>query len=248
MNHGEKPPRTVVGVHIGGGGRRQTRAGLVWGGLITLVGLALLLDHLGVMEVERLYRFWPLLLVFSGVGYLFTHSGKVWGVFLILAGTILQLNKLGVTHVRFTDLWPLLIIALGVALMWGAIKSPIKMIAKGDSSDTVTAVAIFGGTERRITTRQFKGGTVNCAFGGVELDFRDADIDNDKATLEVNCVFGGVEIRVPENWHVHSVNIPVLGGYDDKTRVTVAGNPENLQKKTLVVSGLVVFGGVEIRN
>ena len=126
MNLGEKRPGTFVGMRIGGGRGRETRSGLVWGGLITLVGLALLLDHLGIVEVERLYRFWPLLLVFFGAGYLFTHSGKIWGVLLIIAGAILQLNRLGITHLGLGDLWPLLIIALGVALMWGAIKSPVK--------------------------------------------------------------------------------------------------------------------------
>ena len=70
--------------------------------------------------------------------------------------------------------------------------------------------------------------------------------DQGEAILEVNCVFGGVEIRVPETWHVHSRNLPVFGGYEDKTRHP--NNPAVGSPKTLIVTGMVVFGGIEIKN
>jgi predicted membrane protein len=244
MNPEEKRPQVIVGVHMGR--NRDARGSLIGGAIITLIGLALLLNHLNVLPIERLYRFWPLIIVFWGVGTLFMRTSRTWGAFLILLGTVLELHVLGIMHVG--DLWPVLIIALGLFLMWGAMRPPLASSGKSDSADTMNAVAIFGGTERRITTRNFKGGRVNSVFGGVELDFRDADIEGNEAILEVNCVFGGVEIRVPDHWHVHSANIPVLGGYEDKTRVRPAADSEPANKKTLVIRGLVVFGGVEISN
>jgi hypothetical protein len=96
-----------------------------------------------------------------------------------------------------------------------------------------------------VTAKNFQGGKATAVFGGVELDFRDADIETE-AMLEVNCIFGGIEIRVPETWHVHSRSLPVFGGYEDKTRQV--GDPAAGNAKTLIVTGMVVFGGVEIRN
>ena len=132
--------------------------------------------------------------------------------------------------------------------MRGAIKTPAMVRGWSDDSDAVNAIAIFGGAERRVTSRNFKGGRAFSLFGGVELDFRDADIEGDEAMLEVNCVFGGVEIRVPEKWQVDSTSIPILGGFADKTRAAVVEDPANPRRKRLLISGTVIFGGVEIRN
>jgi predicted membrane protein len=233
--------------------------GFVWGLLIALVGTALLLHQLGIIPIDLVARFWPLLLVVFGVMNLMTHSGRFFGFLLILAGIFLQLNKLGITHLSFADLWPIALIAVGLLLMWGSLETRGFLRAKAkafkDFRDQVTgatgpltmmnAVAVFGGCERRVAGQNFQGGRATAVFGGIELDFRDADMQ-DEAVLEINCIFGGVEIRVPEAWHVHSRNLPVFGGYEDKTRHP--NNPAVGSPKTLIVTGMVIFGGIEIKN
>ena len=233
--------------------------GFVWGLLIALVGTALLLHQLGIIPIDLVARFWPLLLVVFGVMNLMTHSGRFFGFLLILAGVFLQLNKLGITHLSFADLWPIALIAVGLLLMWGSLETRGFLRAKAkafkDFRDQVTgatgpltmmnAVAVFGGCERRVAGQNFQGGRATAVFGGIELDFRDADMQ-DEAVLEINCIFGGVEIRVPEAWHVHSRNLPVFGGYEDKTRHP--NNPTVGSPKTLIVTGMVIFGGIEIKN
>jgi hypothetical protein len=231
--------------------------GFIWGFLIVLVGLALLLHTMGVIPFDPVARFWPLLLVTFGVMNLLTRSGRFFGFLLILAGALLQLNILGITHLRFADLWPFALIAVGLLLMWGSFETRGFLRAKAKAFDDfrekvagagvpptmLNAVAVFGGCERRVATPNFQGGRATAVFGGIELDFRDADMEAE-AILEINCIFGGVEIRVPESWHVHSRSLPVFGGYEDKTR-----QPTNPGKtKTLIVTGMIVFGGVEIRN
>jgi predicted membrane protein len=249
---GDRKPQLLAGIMIRGKGRAEaSRVGVVWGALIVVAGVALLLDHMGFIVLGSLFRFWPMILVFFGVGHLFTRSTRAWGVILIVVGTIFQLNNLGVTRLRFADMWPLAIIAVGLVLMWSALKPPI--VVKGnavstDSPDIFNAIAIFGGIERRIKSQAFRGGRATCIFGGAELDLRDANIDGEEATIEVNCIFGGAEIRVPEAWNVHSTSIPVLGGYSDKTHISSAPDPSGAKRKTLVVTGTVVFGGVEISN
>ena len=234
---------------IGGKGQPEaSRVGLVWGALIVVAGIALLLDHLGFVAIGSLFRFWPMILIFFGVGHLFSPSNRAWGGILIVVGTVFQLNSLGITHVHFADLWPLAIIAVGLVLMWSALRPPAVSKASTDSTDMFNAVAIFSGCERRVKSQNFKGGRATSIFGGVELDLRDAKIVGDEATIEVNCIFGGAEIRVPDNWNVHSKSIPVLGGFSDKTHISSAEDPAGGKRKTLVVTGVVVFGGVEIDN
>jgi predicted membrane protein len=241
----------LAGIMIRGKGQPEaSRLGLVWGALVVVAGVALLLDHMGFIAIGSLFRFWPMILIFFGVGHLFTPSNRAWGVILMVVGAVFQLNSLGITHLHFADMWPLAIIAVGLILMWGALKPPIVVKGSVDAADVLEAVAIFGGTERRIKSQTFKGGRATSIFGGVELDFRDANIDGDEATLDINCIFGGVEIRVPETWNVHSRSIPVLGGYSDKTGPSSSApqDPSGPKRKTLIVTGTVIFGGVEIAN
>jgi predicted membrane protein len=237
----------------------DVRWGFVWGLVIVLVGTALLLHQLGILPIDLVARFWPMILVLFGVMNLTTRSGSFFGILLILAGIVLQLNRLGITHLSFADLWPMALIAVGLLLMWGSLETRGFLRAKAkafqDFKDQVTgatvpltmlnAVAVFGGCERRVAGENFQGGRATAVFGGIELDFRDADMQ-DEAILEINCVFGGVEIRVPETWHVHSRNLPVFGGYEDKTRHP--NNPAVGSPKTLIVTGMVIFGGIEIKN
>jgi len=249
--------------------------GFAWGLAVVLVGVSCLLNNMGVIPFNPVVRFWPVLLILFGIMNVLTQSGRFFGFLLILAGAFLQLNKLGLTHLTFADMWPLVLIAVGLLLMWASLETRGFVNAKRRFVDNVrqqmggavagavggattgstnvppgglNAVAIFGGCERRISTKNFQGGKATAVLGGIELDFRDADIDseNGEAILEINCVLGGVEIRVPESWQVHSRSVPVLGGYEDTSRQAV--EPPGGKTKTLVVTGMVVLGGVEIRN
>lgn len=263
-NANDKSPKgVVIGIHAG-----NPKSGLIWGGFIVLIGIVLLLDHLGVIDVPNLFQFWPTILIVAGLANLCCQSNRLWSWLLIAAGILLELNGLG--YIRFGpgELWPALIIVVGVALIWGAINPPtvikrdgeVTIQRPGDSSsgpNSLNAGAVFGGCERRITSQNFQGGRVSALFGGVELDFRDANIDGDQAVLDIHCIFGGVEIRVPDNWHVHSSSLPILGGYSDKTRlrnvaptsgssgVEGTGTPS---VKTLIITGTIIFGGLEVSN
>jgi predicted membrane protein len=247
-----RKPQVLAGIVIHGKGHQDSsRTGLVWGALIVAAGVALLLDHMGFIVIGSLFHFWPMILVFFGVGHLFTRSNRAFGVILIVVGIIFQLNGLGFTHVRFADMWPVAIIVVGLVLMWGALKPPTVVKGGNDagiSPDVFNATAIFGGVERRIKSQAFRGGRATCVFGGAELDLRDAIIDGEEATIEINCIFGGAEIRVPETWNVHSMTMPVLGGYSDKTHISAAPDPSGAKRKTLHITGTIIFGGVEIAN
>ena len=233
--------------------------GFVWGVIIAAVGVAWLLYDLGVIPFNPVAQFWPLLLIVFGIMNLLTQSGRFFGFLLILAGAFLQLRKLGFTQLGFGDIWPIALIAVGLLLMWGSLETRGFLRAKKRVEDfrqhvasamdgppsLLNAVAVFGGCERRVSSKEFQGGKATAVFGGVEIDFREADMEGE-AILEINCIFGGVEIRVPENWHVYSRNIPVFGGYEDTSRQPTV--PEGTKPKTLIVTGMVVFGGVEIKN
>lgn len=119
-------------------------------------------------------------------------------------------------------------------------------IGLGESSeDALEASVVFGSIKKNIISKDFKGGEVNCVFGGAVINLTQADI-NGKAVLEVNCVFGGAKLIVPQHWQVQAGElVTVMGGIDDKR--PQQGASANTDK-ILVLKGSAVFGGIEILN
>ena len=60
-------------------------------------------------------------------------------------------------------------------------------------------------------------------------------------------IFGGVELRIPVGWQIAFRGAPIFGGIEDKTRNARVDDPA-CPPKTLVITGAVIFGGLEIKN
>ena len=144
-------------------------------------------------------------------------------------------------------MWPIIIILAG---FWMIMK-PKKMkrgwegwVDEVDSSDNMVEInSVFGGSKRKILSKDFKGGEINTVFGGNDLDLSQADIDG-VAKLEANIVFGGVKLIVPSHWQIKSEVDCVFGSVEDKRRDSGVA----VENKTLVLKGGVVFGSIEIKS
>lgn len=102
--------------------------------------------------------------------------------------------------------------------------------------------AIFGGTDKKFTSEDLKGGKITTIFGGSQIDLRKSKIQ-DGANIELFCMFGGTEIFVPADWKVNMNATAILGGFSDE-RATIDDKPV----ATLNVNGFVMFGGAELKN
>ncbi len=230
--------------------RGDFRGSFAWGAVILFVGVVLLLDHMDVISAAGLLRFWPMLLVLGGIVNLLNECKRIWGICLLIAGVLLQLGNFGLVHVTWAMLWPMLIIGVGLSLMWGSLKAR-RVVTEGREISTgpgaLNEVAVFSGVEKRIMGKNFRGGRLVAIFGGIEIDLWQAEMEGDTAILQVDAIFGGVELRVPDTWLVSSEGQGIFGGYSDTTRLNPPSDP-NQPRKTLVVRGMALFGGVEIRN
>ncbi|RCH56711.1 hypothetical protein DJ568_02315 [Mucilaginibacter hurinus] len=112
------------------------------------------------------------------------------------------------------------------------------------ADDSLNATAIFGGVDKVILSKNFKGGDIVNIFGGTELDFTKADI-NGYVIIEITQVFGGTKLIVPPHWHVISDMASIFASVDDKRKhFTTAVNND----KVLVIKGVSIFAGVDIRS
>jgi hypothetical protein len=99
--------------------RRSNRHFIV-GVLILLLGFVLLLDQLGFVEANKIFMFWPLVLIYFGLNRFFGYRDSVarfWGGFLILLGVCFQLEELGLSHIHIATIWPVFLICAGVLLI-----------------------------------------------------------------------------------------------------------------------------------
>ena len=100
----------------------------------------------------------------------------------------------------------------------------------------------FGRRDMSFAGEKFEGADVDSSFGALSLDLRGAEIA-DGAVIKLNVGFSGTSIIVPEDLAVNiSVNSGFGGVSDNRRNKVSSGTP------TLVITGSVGFGGVEIRN
>ncbi|MCK5467616.1 MAG: hypothetical protein KAI99_03885 [Cyclobacteriaceae bacterium] len=246
--------------------------------IFVLIGLVLIIDNIRFMPdfIPWWIWTWQFLLITIGVFSLITSDKVGPGVVLIGVGTIFLLSDiLPDVWPGFFDLfandtnlfWYLVLIVVGVSLILRR-KAHHSESAKdrlgrrgfrsNDSNDKsafafssgdqdyIDEVAIFGGGKKIITSENFKGGKVTTIFGGMDLILTQSKLADGIVEIEVFAMFGGWTLVVPPTWQVKTDVVAIFGGITDKRMI----GPENVRDNTqqLVVKGLVMFGGGEIKS
>ena len=222
--------------------------------LIITIGLGFLLRQMNILspQTENIIISWQMLLIVIGLYTLFFGENKTFGFILIIVGGFFLLPE--VFHLSYDfkrTFWPILLILLGFFILsksgvFGKKPAYPKTGTAEKELNYFEEVNIFNGSEKKIAGKNLKGGRITSIFGGTELDFTDAELSPGTNVIEVFTMFGGSSIIVPADWHVINNVTAILGGYSDKRSDTYTdpSNPE----KTMVLRGLVMFGGGEIRG
>ncbi|MEP6767132.1 MAG: DUF5668 domain-containing protein [Acidobacteriota bacterium] len=99
---------------------RKRTSRVIAGGLLVFVGGLFFLQNVGVLHAGRIGDYWPLLLVWLGLTRLLGprrahHFAS--GAVLVVLGALFQLDRLGVVWFHIHDLWPVLLVIAGIALI-----------------------------------------------------------------------------------------------------------------------------------
>jgi predicted membrane protein len=225
-------------------------------GIIFLVlGGVLLLRFLGVFPFHLPYYFfsWKTILIILGLIFLATERSKTTGLILFTIGSVFLLRDImGVefrTLMQFLIPIALLIIGL-VILMPKKHTKKFRYYHREVTSEKITGgleeVNIFAGGSKFINSDDFRGGEITCIFGGSELNFRNAILNPKGAVLDITCIFGGCTLFVPEDWTVVIETTNVFAGFTD-SRLKSNYNRATDPNKVLVIKGVCIFGGGEIK-
>jgi predicted membrane protein len=112
------------------------------------------------------------------------------------------------------------------------------------SDDYINKITIFSGADERVFSKNFKGGNALTAFGGINIDLRNAIMSGMGTKLTVISFFGGITIRIPQGVRVITNGVPMFGGLTDKTK----SNAYTDNSPIIRVNYFTAFGGIDIRN
>ena len=234
--------------------------GRSWLGIVLIIlGAVFLLRNIDIVpyEIERLIFSWQAILLLVGILILSKSRDNFMGfLFVAIGGVSLGLKFF---HYSFRDFfsefWPVILIVLGLYILWRRKDfSHHSPCCFGDDEselpesgeDYIDETAVFGGIDKRIKSHQFKGGKITAIFGGVDLDLYDSQLADGEQILDIVCIFGGFDIVVPKDWQVIVKPTAIFGGIDDQRRQDAGKVYE--EGKVLVIKGLVLFGGGDIKN
>ncbi|PWS30132.1 LiaF transmembrane domain-containing protein [Pedobacter paludis] len=240
----------------------------VWSGaLIIIIGLAFLLNNIG-LNIPRWLFSWHTFLIVLGlfIGVRSNFKGIGWLV-LVLIGTYNTLQRIPELDLDISKY----ALGFGLVIVGGFLilrpkssfdKKKFKANFKDqfsendDSSafkakdknafnnDIIDVTAVFGGSHQIVYSKNFKGGDITAVFGGADINLTQSDFA-ESVSLDVTAVFGGIKLVVPQNWAIKSNVTALFGSVEDKRSHMM---PNGEIQKTLVLDGTAMFGGIEIRS
>jgi hypothetical protein len=150
------------------------------------------------------------------------------------------MNAVGRTVAVFTG--GLMLASIAGAIAARAAKERVERV-EDPESDEVRLTAIFEPISFHSSAKNFRGGTVDCWYGGGVIDLRDATLDPAGARLRVRAIFGGGQILVPETWRVTSKIVGIGGLGDARPPVEHSADAPHL-----TIEGVAILGGFGVMS
>lgn len=230
----------------------QSKKRVILGLVLVAIGSLYALKKAGVDIPHWLFSFGTLFTTIGIIGAI-KHNFRVGGwMIMLLIGTVFLIDEFYPLHAYRQFFFPGLIILFGLTLIFrskrfnaqrfkNTVVPPESANYQERGENYIEATAVFGGVNRTVITKDFKGGEITAVFGGADINFTQADISG-RVEIDLTAVFGGIKLIVPQHWRVISEATAVFGGVDDKRPIYQNAD----DSKLLVIKGIAAFGGIEI--
>lgn len=215
-----------------------------------VIGSAWLLRNMGIIYgpwLEHVFSWQMILIVIGLVGYLSDKDGSIGYVIMATVGGFWLLYDIYHWSINFWEiLFPSILIISGISVLLKF--NNIKHLKRKNlsSTDVLDSVAIFGHSEVRVTSQSFSGGRSTAIFGGSDVDLTKADISSGEHVIDITNIFGGTTIIVPSHWNVRMEVTGILGAFSDSRKSFV--NSESSDDKVLILRGIAILGGGEVKS
>ncbi len=246
------------------------RRGKIAGGLaIVFFGVIYLLEQLGYNTPSYLLS-WQMILIVIGIIVLVKHKfSKPHGYLMIIIGKLFLLADWYPEIINVKIIIPVVIILIGLAVVflsnnrcgkhnrrkkrftrenWKEIHEAQQRgfsYYKYNENDFIDSVSFFGGINKTIVSKTFKGADIVSFFGGTDINLSQADFQG-RIVIDVTNIFGGTTLTIPNNWEVISEVASIFGAFEDKRPQYQRESGE--ESKVIVLRGTCMFGGIEVNS
>ena len=224
-----------------------------FGLVVILLGVALLLNALGVFRLPAGVSIWSLIwpTALLGLGFSNLISNRrfsFWALFMVLLGLyFLLVNLQIISALPSAVILPVILILVGIAIFLPGSCANVHGNSDGTPVEEtsgegyILSNAVFGSDERIIAGSRFTGAKISTVFGGTKLDLTGFESCADRCIVAVSVVFGGCELYVPRGVRVTRGGLTcAFGGME------IHGIQDPNATATLELNGVVAFGGLEI--
>jgi predicted membrane protein len=225
-----------------------------FGVLLLLIGGVMILERSGLLSWE-IYDFllsWKMFLVAIGA-FVFYSGNRGAGIVVMGVGAFFMIPDVFDDYEKIKRFfWPAILLLVGLSFMFGSKhrkfgkNKSFNSYTTGVSADYFDELVVFGSRDVNMSSSNLLGGRSTTIFGGAEVDLRQCHISTQGCSIELTTLFGGNVLKVPNDWTVLNRVTTIFGGYSD-LRIKdpmYAPNPS----KTIVLTGVCIFGGTEVRN
>lgn len=226
---------------------RSRFASVLWGIVFITVGIFYAGDSFKLWEFRLFFDGWWTLFIIipclisiveNGIG-----TGNIVG---LTVGILFLLSSQGIVNSRIVGklIFPVILILIGVKIIFrDSFSKSVKknMNININREDRLEYTSIFSGQKEIYPSQQFGGASILAIFGGIELDLRNAIINED-IVINSTSICGGVDILVPSNVNVKISSIPIFGGAANKARPCISVNAP-----TIYINATCIFGGLDSR-
>ncbi|MGN1216181.1 MAG: LiaF transmembrane domain-containing protein, partial [Candidatus Cryptobacteroides sp.] len=221
---------------------------IVFGLAFIAAGLLWILNLAGLLNFSfSLDGWWAFFVIIPCFFGLVSGPDRFGSLIGLCIGVLLLLSARGI--VAWNDFWQfalaILVIGIGLKMIFFRGKccsnvQELKTVSR-DGKDIRSLEFNFGKQRLDYNGEKFEGLDVKMAFGGLEIDLRDAVIEED-VEIRIDLAFGGCEIRLPADMVVKtSVNCSFAGLSDERRNSVSSGTP------VIFITGKAAFGGIELK-
>jgi predicted membrane protein len=238
------------------------------------VGAVFLLGNMGILDVDRIIRFWPVILIAAGL-FKIVESGEDYaqsgGIFWVVVGGLFLLGNLGILRVAFRDLWPVVLIGIGALMLWRSAlnRRAVREFSEnptppGPSESRAGSETTGAPTEPRVEISSNSILSAMAILGSVERrnncqDFRGGSATAVMGRCEIDLRAAAITaphepvLEVFAMWGGIEVRVPPDWTVVSQVDPILGGyddstQPPKQESKRFVIRGSVIMGGIEVTN
>lgn len=229
---------------------RSKLGNLLWGLAFIVAGVGVAGNVSGLWNFNLFFNgWWTLFIIIPCLISMVQNGVNTGNIIGLVIGALLLVDAQNIIPRNLVGkmIFPSILVLIGLSIIFKDNKGKTHCYknkvhqTKTSEEGFINAVGIFGGSTTRPTSERVTGVTTTAIFGGVDLDLRNAIIDED-IVITSTVIFGGVDIFLPPNVNVKLSSLPIFGGVDDKSIHSAAENAP-----TIYINVTCVFGGMDIK-